>query len=77
MLTAGKFKQPFGMERLQFSANNRFLELGLPSDIVPNRDLGLMLSGIFFDDRITYQIGWFNASALDRAASHWTYPESS
>jgi phosphate-selective porin OprO/OprP len=68
VLTAGKFKQPFGMERLQFSANNRFLELGLPSDIVPNRDLGLMLSGIFFDDRMTYQIGWFNGT-LDGVSS--------
>jgi hypothetical protein len=34
-VTAGKFKEPFGLERLQLSPNNRLIELGLPSDLVP------------------------------------------
>jgi phosphate-selective porin OprO/OprP len=62
VLTAGKFKEPFGLERLQLSPNNRFIELGLPSDLVPNRDLGLQLSGTyaFSTGTITYQIGYFD-----------------
>jgi phosphate-selective porin OprO/OprP len=62
VLTAGKFKEPFGLERLQLSPNNRFIELGLPSDLVPNRDLGLQVSGTFAfaGGALTYQIGYFD-----------------
>ena len=50
------------MERLQLSPNNRFIELGLPSDLVPNRDLGVQVSGTFKypSGTLTYQVGWFN-----------------
>jgi phosphate-selective porin OprO/OprP len=62
VVTAGKFKEPFGLERLQLSPNNRLIELGLPSDLVPNRDLGLQVSGTyaFASGTLTYQVGWFN-----------------
>jgi phosphate-selective porin OprO/OprP len=62
VVTAGKFKEPFGLERLQLSPNNRFIELGLPSDIVPNRDLGLQVSGTFTfaTGTLTYQVGYFD-----------------
>jgi phosphate-selective porin OprO/OprP len=73
VLTAGKFKQPFGLERLQFSANNRFLELGLPSDLVPNRDLGVQLSGKVLGGRLGYQVGWFNGT-LDGVSSDANAP---
>jgi phosphate-selective porin OprO/OprP len=65
VVTAGKFKEPFGLERLQLSPNNRFIELGLPSDLVPNRDLGLQVSGTysFSTGTVIYQIGWFNGVA--------------
>jgi phosphate-selective porin OprO/OprP len=65
VFTAGKFKEPFGLERLQLSPNNRFIELGLPSDLVPNRDLGLQVSGTyaFSTGTLIYQIGWFNGVA--------------
>ena len=65
VVTAGKFKEPFGLERLQLSPNNRFIELGLPSDIVPNRDLGLQVSGtfVFPTGTLTYQVGYFNGVA--------------
>jgi phosphate-selective porin OprO/OprP len=64
-VTAGKFKGPFGLERLQLSPNNRLIELGLPSDLVPNRDLGLQVSGTFAfaTGTLIYQIGWFNGVA--------------
>jgi phosphate-selective porin OprO/OprP len=62
VVTAGKFKEPFGLERLQLSPNNRFIELGMPSDMVPNRDLGLQVSGTFAfaGGTLTYQIGYFD-----------------
>jgi phosphate-selective porin OprO and OprP len=62
VVTAGKFKEPFGLERLQLSPNNRFIELGLPSDLVPNRDLGLQVSGTFNfpTGTLTYQVGYFD-----------------
>jgi phosphate-selective porin OprO/OprP len=65
VVTAGKFKEPFGLERLQFSPNNRFIELGLPSDLVPNRDLGLQVSGTFAfaSGTLTYQVGYFDGVA--------------
>jgi phosphate-selective porin OprO and OprP len=65
VVTAGKFKEPFGLERLQLSPNNRFIELGLPSDLVPNRDLGVQVSGLyaFKTGTVIYQIGWFNGVA--------------
>ena len=59
-VTAGKFKEPFGLERLQSSPDNRLIELGLPSDLVPNRDIGVQISGAVFDGALTYQIGYFN-----------------
>jgi phosphate-selective porin OprO and OprP len=62
VVTAGKFKEPFGLERLQLSPNNEFIELGLPSDLVPNRDLGLQVSGTwaFTSGTLTYQVGYFD-----------------
>jgi phosphate-selective porin OprO/OprP len=65
VVTAGKFKEPFGLERLQLSPNNRFIELGLPSDLVPNRDLGLQVSGTysFPTGTLTYQVGYFDGVA--------------
>jgi phosphate-selective porin OprO/OprP len=65
VITAGKFKEPFGLERLQYSPNNRLIELGLPSDLVPNRDLGVQVSGTwkYPSGTLTYQVGWFNGVA--------------
>ncbi len=44
-LRIGKFKPPVGLERLQSEANLLFVERGLPTDLVPNRDVGLQLGG--------------------------------
>jgi phosphate-selective porin OprO/OprP len=60
IVTAGKFKEPFGLERLQLSPNNRFVELGLPSDLVPNRDLGIQIAGAYAGGVLTYQAGYFD-----------------
>jgi phosphate-selective porin OprO/OprP len=56
----GKFKEPFGLERLQSDVNNTFIELGLPSNLVPNRDIGAQIAGDFWDGALSYQLGIFN-----------------
>jgi phosphate-selective porin OprO/OprP len=44
-LRAGKFKTPFGIERLQSHTVMFFVERALPNNLVPNRDNGLLLHG--------------------------------
>jgi len=63
VLTAGKFKPPVGLERLQSATDIRFVERGLPTDLVPNRDIGLQLSGDLFGGRASYALGYFNGVA--------------
>ena len=40
---AGKFKPPVGFERLQSATDITFAERGLPTNLAPNRDVGLQL----------------------------------
>jgi phosphate-selective porin OprO and OprP len=42
---AGQFKTPIGLERLQNDTDTLFAERALPTDLVPNRDLGFELTG--------------------------------
>jgi phosphate-selective porin OprO/OprP len=60
VVTAGKFKPSVGLERLQTEADLRFMERGLPTNLVPNRDIGLHLSGDFAGGSVSYQVGYFN-----------------
>lgn len=62
-LTVGKFKPPVGLERLQSAADNRFIERALPTDLVPNRDIGVQLGGDLAGGRINYAVGFFNGVA--------------
>ncbi len=57
---AGKYKSPFGLERLASATDLLFVERGLPTGLVPNRDVGLMLHGEVAKSRIGYQAGVFN-----------------
>jgi phosphate-selective porin OprO/OprP len=57
---AGKFKGPVGLERLQPDQYNRFMELGLPSDLVPNRDLGVEIGGDILGGTFGYALGEFD-----------------
>ena len=40
-VTAGKFKVPVGLERLQSANDIRFVERAFPTSLLPNRDLGV------------------------------------
>jgi phosphate-selective porin OprO/OprP len=59
-VTAGKFKVPVGLERIVSATDLRFIERGLPTSLLPNRDLGVQLSGHLADGAASYSIGYFN-----------------
>ncbi len=59
-LRAGKFKPPVGLERLQSATDIPFAERGLPTNLVPNRDIGAQLYGAFGRGIVTYAAGVFN-----------------
>jgi len=61
-LTAGKFKMPVGLERLQSATDIRFVSRGFPTNLAPNRDLGLQVGGNLLADRINYAIAFANGS---------------
>jgi len=62
-LRIGKLKTPFGLERLQPDVFNDFIELGLPSLLAPNRDVGVMLHGEFQNGLVAYQTAVLNGVA--------------
>jgi phosphate-selective porin OprO and OprP len=59
-LQFGKMKEPVGLERLQSGANLLFIERGLPTQLVPNRDVGVQLHGKLWGNTLAYQVGYFN-----------------
>jgi phosphate-selective porin OprO/OprP len=59
-LRAGKSKAPFGLERLQSATDMLFVERGFPTNIAPNRDIGMTLWGEPADARVAYAAGIFN-----------------
>ena len=59
-LRAGKFKPPVGLERLQAVADGLFVEFSLPTNLVPNRDLGVEIYGEAAGGTLDYAAGVFN-----------------
>ena len=59
-LRAGKTKPPIGLERLQSATDLRFVERGLPTNLVPNRDVGLQAVGDLVGGHLSYAVGVFN-----------------
>jgi len=57
---AGKFKPPVGLERLQSATDILFVERALPTNLVPNRDLGIQISGDVNGGVASYAVGYFN-----------------
>jgi phosphate-selective porin OprO and OprP len=58
----GKFKPPIGLERLQSATDVRFVERGLPTSLVPSRDVGVQLYGDLVGSRVQYQVGAFDGA---------------
>ncbi|NDC79741.1 MAG: hypothetical protein EB090_00475 [Verrucomicrobia bacterium] len=51
---AGKFTVPLGLEMLTPVAFIPFAERSLTSNLIPNRDLGVMAHGILFDEKLSW-----------------------
>lgn len=62
-LRVGKFKPPVGLERLQSDDDTTFVERGLPTLLVPSRDIGYQIAGDVVKRRVTYAVGVFNGVA--------------
>jgi phosphate-selective porin OprO/OprP len=75
VVTAGKFKPSVGLERLQTEADLRFMERGLPTNLVPNRDLGVQLSGDFAGGAVSYQVGYFNGTTDGNSSDSLPTPD--
>ncbi len=61
-LQGGKFKEPVGLERVQSWNNLLFIERGLPTYVVPNRDTGIQLQGDIGSGLVQYAVGAFNGT---------------
>jgi phosphate-selective porin OprO/OprP len=57
---AGKLKPPVGLERLQSATDILFVERALPTNLVPNRDLGVQVGGDLAGGAVSYAVGVFN-----------------
>jgi len=62
-LRVGKMKTPFGLERLQLESFTLFVERALPTDIVPNRDVGIQLAGDLGGGVFSYAAALLNGVA--------------
>jgi phosphate-selective porin OprO and OprP len=59
-LQVGKFKEPVGLELIQFDPEMMFIERSLASDLVPNRDIGVQLHGVIGRGTLTWNAGVFD-----------------
>lgn len=59
----GKFKTPFGLERLQSARDLEFVERSQVTNLAPNRDLGIHLFGNLSGGKINYAAGVVNGVA--------------
>lgn len=59
----GKYIPPVGIERLQSSATTFFTENALPTNLVPNRDVGYGFYGNLWEGLFSYDLGLFNGVA--------------
>jgi phosphate-selective porin OprO/OprP len=75
VVTVGKFKPSVGLERLASEPDLRFMERGLPTLLVPNRDLGVQLSGEFAGGAFAYQVGYFNGVTDGQSSDNLASPD--
>ena len=74
-LQAGKFKSPVGLEQLVLDRDVALNERGLPTDLVPNRDIGFELHGDLFDKRLSYAAGIFNGVGDARLSNNAAFDD--
>jgi phosphate-selective porin OprO and OprP len=65
----GKMKAPLGLEELQEDVNLGFPERAFPSQLIPNREIGLQASGYLFKHTLSYAAGVFNGAVDNNGAN--------
>ena len=73
-LRVGKVKGPVALERLQSGPATAFVERGFPTELAPNRELGLQLQGALAKSKLSYVVGVYNG-APDGRDSPTTNPD--
>ncbi|WP_298577128.1 porin [uncultured Luteimonas sp.] len=73
-LRVGKVKGPVALERLQSGSATAFIERGFPTELAPNRDIGLQLQGALATSKVNYVVGVYNG-APDGRDSPTTNPD--
>ncbi len=61
----GQFKEPFGLEYSTGFENIFFAERSMGYYLIPHNDVGLMIHGSLWNDRINYGLGIFNGDGPD------------
>lgn len=61
-LTIGQFKHPLSRERAQSVSSLLFNDFSYTAQLAPNRDIGIRLSGSFFNGRLSYLMALLNGS---------------
>ncbi len=59
----GHFKEPLGLEMYTSAYEHLFIERSLPSAFMPGRNVGVMLSEAFAQDRVGVQLGGFKETS--------------
>jgi len=72
---AGKVKGPIGLERLQSGGAIALIERGFPTELAPNRELGVQLQGALASSKVNYVAGVYNG-APDGRDSPTTNPDN-
>lgn len=62
-LRAGEFKVPVGIERWQNESDVLFVERGQTTNLVPYRDIGVMVYGQLVPDQLEYQLALVNGAS--------------
>lgn len=66
-LRAGRFVSPIGLEHFRSAGNLSFVERGLPDNLVPDRDIGVLVYGLLGNGALEYHLGVGNG-APDRGS---------
>lgn len=65
----GKVKGSVGLERLQSGGALALVERGFPTELAPNRDIGVQLQGDLFANTLNYTVGVYNGAPDGRDAA--------
>ncbi|HEY7649542.1 MAG TPA: porin [Methylomirabilota bacterium] len=64
-LRAGQFKAPFSLEELTSDLFIDTIERSMVNELVPSRDVGVMLQGQLFNRVLAYAVGVFNGAGIN------------